>query len=93
MLVARSDQQREELVTAFGGIERRLGVLEAVASGARRAYRHRVLIGAVGALMVLGPAATRSWFRNALWVAPLVLKGYQRMKARGDARREENAPQ
>lgn len=92
-LIARSDQQRAELTMVFGGIERRFVAMEVVAAGARRLYRHRVLIGAVGTFVVLGPAATRSWFRKALWVAPLALKGYRRMKARADARREDDSPQ
>lgn len=93
MLVARSDQQRAELAAVFGGIERRSAGLETVAAGARGLYRHRFLIGAVGTFVVLGPASTRRWFRNAMWMAPIALRGYRRMKARANARREDNSPQ
>lgn len=80
-LVQRSDQERAELATIFGGLERKLAIVDTVVATARRLNRHRLLVGAAGAFLVLAPLAARSWIRRAVSLVPLALEGYRLVKA------------
>jgi UDP-N-acetyl-D-mannosaminuronic acid transferase (WecB/TagA/CpsF family) len=94
-LVDRSDQQRAELTAIFGGIERKLSVVETVVAAARRVHRHRLLVGAGGVFLILAPLAARSWMRRILWLFPLALEGFRVARAFAESRRASstaNAP-
>jgi hypothetical protein len=86
-LVDRSDQERAELALIFGGLERKLAVVETVVATARRVHRYRLLIGAAGVFLVLVPLAARSRIRRILSLAPLAVEGFRAAKAFGKSRR------
>jgi hypothetical protein len=86
-LIDRSDQERTELTSIVGGLEKKLAVVETVVAAARRVQRHRLLLGAAGVFMVLAPLAARSRIRRVLWLAPLALEGFRLVRSFGESRR------
>ncbi|HEX5133710.1 MAG TPA: hypothetical protein VFX92_14645 [Candidatus Krumholzibacteria bacterium] len=81
-LVARCARERAELDAIVDGLGHKLALAEAVVTAARRVDRHRGLVGAAGMLMLVAPAAARTWIRSATWVVPLAVEGYRHFKDR-----------
>jgi hypothetical protein len=71
----------------MSGLEREIAVADALVETARRVHRHRFLVVGFAAGMVLAPVAALKWLRRAMLLAPLVLEGYQLVRALGGARR------
>ena len=81
VLIDRSDRDRAVLAAAVGSLERQLAVADVIVATVRRVHRHRALVGAVAALLILAPLAARTWVRRAMWVLPLVIEGYRAVKS------------
>lgn len=86
-LLARSDQNRAELGTIFGGLERKFAVAERVVAAARGLSRHRALFGAAGVSLILVPLASKTWLRRVMWAVPLALQVYRTVKSHSEERR------
>ena len=85
-LIDRSDRDRAALAATFRSLERQLAVADVIVSTVRRVNRHRALVGAAAAVLILAPLAARTWVRRAMWVLPIIIEGYRAAKGFRDAR-------
>ncbi len=92
-LIARCDEQRDELGAIVNEIENKIALAETVVAAAHGLHRHRALVGAAGAFMILGPVSARSWVRRALWLIPVAIEGYRGIRAHQTTRRHDPSPQ
>lgn len=76
-IVAACEQDRADVASAFGGIQRELHVADRVIAVAQRVKENRVLVGAVAAALVLAPVFARKWIRRAAWWLPVAIQGYR----------------
>ena len=81
-LVARCDQERDELIGIAGEIANKLSLADSLVVAARRLHRHRGLVGAAGAFLIFGPQGARNWLRGAISLVPMALAGYRRVDSR-----------
>ena len=90
-LVAESDQNRAAVAESFGAIERRLAVAELVVATARRIHRHRAVIGAVAAWLIIAPRSARSWIGRASALMPFVIEGVRLFRSRQQDRTDSSS--
>ena len=81
-LVAESDQHRAALGAAFTHLEQRLSIVERVIAIARRIRRHRAIIGAIAAWLIIRPRSARKWITTAAGLLPFAIEGYRILKSR-----------
>ena len=85
-IIVACDTDRDALASSFTGMERELRIADRIVSVARTMNRHRALVGAAAAGLLLAPAVTRKWIKKLSGWLPVVIEGYRAFKK---ARTEE----
>ncbi len=79
-IIAACDADRDALAQSLTGMEREIRIADRIVLVARAMNRHRVLVGAAAAGLLLAPAVTRKWIKKLSGWLPLVIEGYRAFK-------------
>lgn len=81
-LVARLERDRAGVADAFGAVQGKLRVAEALVGAVQNANRYRTLTGALAVMAVLSPVFARTWLRRAAWLIPVAIEAIRLTRGR-----------
>jgi hypothetical protein len=79
-IIAACNADRDAIAESLMGMEKELRVADGIVSVARTMNRHRAMVGAAAAGLLLAPAFTRKWIGKVSGWLPLVSEGYRMFK-------------